>query len=218
MKAARKVRNNAKSLPHVLVVSLSVVLASMIITISGSARSQAADPIGDLRKISTFDRAQHVDVGKSSRGKLVCFFREEGSSHTLDIGMSVDGAFVRLNGGELLPAESIPKPPLRVFAGKDLTKLVDGDLKSTGEYEPIQIYDGAVDYVPNIATVYGTGFVVVAKGDAKSFLEIVVRAGPTAFIVVQSVSEPKNVDVAAIYDFKASTIPALLACAKKHIQ
>jgi hypothetical protein len=197
---------------------IAVVLAS--VAASGSARSQAgADPIGELKKTSTFDRAQHVDIGKSAKGKPVCFFREEGSSHKLDIGMSSDGAFVRLATGDgPLDVESIPQPPVRAFAGKDLTKLVDGDLKSTGEYEPTQIYDGAVDYVPNIVTSYGAGFVVVAKGDVKAFFDVIVRAGPRDFFVVQSVSAPKNLDVVAIYNFEASTIPALLACAKKQIQ
>jgi hypothetical protein len=177
-----------------------------------------ADPIGELKKASTFDRAQHVDVAKPAKGKPVCYFREEGSSHTLEIGIGAAGAFIRVASGDgPLDAGSIPKPPLKVFAGKELTKLVGGDLKSTGEYESFQTYAGAFDYVPNVKTVFGGGFVVIAKGDAKAFLDMVARAR-REFVVVQSGAEPKNVDVIAIYDFNTSAVSALLACAKKHVQ
>jgi hypothetical protein len=54
-------------------------------------------------------------------------------------------------------------------------------------------------------------------GDAKSFFDMAARARGE-FVVVQSISETKQSDVIAIYHFKASTISALLSCAKKHIQ
>jgi hypothetical protein len=38
------------------------------------------------------------------------------------------------------------------------------------------------------------------------------------FVVVQSASEPKKLDVIAIYKFKPGSIPALLSCASKHIR
>ncbi|QWG17148.1 hypothetical protein KMZ68_19505 [Bradyrhizobium sediminis] len=183
---------------------------------AGSAQSQGSgDTIGDLVRTSTFSSTEHVNVGKSNVVKQACFFREQGSSHMLDIGVSADGAFIRLAYGDgPLPADSIPKPPLQVFAGKQLTKLVGGDMKVTGEYEPIQVYDGAANYTPNIATRYGSGFIVVTNGDTRSFLEIVARARGE-FIVVSSASVPRKVDVVAIYDFKESTMSALLSCAKK---
>lgn len=196
---------------------IAIVVGSM--TAIPAWSQGGADPIGELKKTSTFDRAQHVDVAKPVKGKPVCYFREEGSSHKLDIGISAAGAFIRVASGDgPLDAGSIPKPPLKVFAGKELTRLVDGDLKSTGEFEPIQLYDGAVDYAPNIRTQFGGGFVVVAKGDAKSFFDVIARAGPRDFVVVQSASAPKNVDIVAVYKFKASVIPALLACAKAQFQ
>lgn len=196
---------------------LAVALFALAMTAISPAWSQSgADPIGELKKTSTFDRAHHVDVAKSATGKPVCYFREEGSSHTLDIGIGAVGAFIRVASGDgPLDAGSIPRPPLKVFAGKELTKLVDGDLKSTGEYESIRGYDGAIDYVPNISTLYGAGFVVIAKGDPKSFFEMVVRAGPKDFVVVQSASTPKNVDIIGIYKFNMSVIPVLFDCAKK---
>jgi hypothetical protein len=208
---------------------ISVVLGSVVATSPAQVQG-SVDPIGELKKTSTFDRVQGVNVGKSSKGKVVCFFEEEGSTEILSIGISTDGAFIRVESDpDRLPNESNtntalplwsrtnPKPPVRIFAGKQVTKLVDGHEKYTDDYEPLQIYGGAVDYVPNIKTIYGDGFVLLAKGDAKSFFEMVVRAG-REYIVVQSVSEPKNLDgVVGAYRFKASTISALLSCAKKHI-
>lgn len=194
--------------------AFSVVSGSAVAT--GPVQSQGRDPIGSLSKTSTFNSTQHISLGKSRSGKPVCFFREEGSSHRLDIGMTADGAFIRVEHGDgLLASGSIPKPPLKVFAGKELTKLVDGDLKSTGEYVQLHIYGGAVDYAPNLSTEMGTGFAMIAKGDVKSFFEMVARARGE-FVVVQSVSEPRNVDVIAIYKFNANAIPALLSCAQKH--
>lgn len=195
---------------------IAVVVTSMAV-IAPAWSQIGADPIGELKRTSTFDRAQRIDVGRAAKGKPACYFREEGSSHKLDIGITADGAFLRVaSGDEPLDAGSIPKPPLKVFAGKGLTRLVDGDLKSTGEYEPFQDFSGAVEYVPNLNTGYGSGFVVVAKGDAKSFLELVARARQE-FVVVQSEAAPKNVNVIAIYKFDAGAISALLACAKRHI-
>lgn len=194
--------------------AVSLVMGALVAT--GSAQSPGrGDTIGDLVRTSTFSNTDHVNVGKSNLVKQACFFREQGSSHMLDVGVSADGAFIRLAYGDgPLQAESIPKPPLQLFAGKQLTKLIDGDVRVTGEYEPIQIYDGAVNYTPNISTRYGSGFIVVTDGNARPFLEIVARARGE-FIAVRSASQPGKVDVVAIYDFKESTMLALLSCAKK---
>lgn len=112
--------------------ALSMAASGPVLAQSGS------DPIGELKKTSTFDRVQHVDVAKSAKGTPVCYFREEGSSHKLDIGIGAFGAFIRVASGDgPLDASSIPQPPLKVFAGKELTKLFDGDLKATGELRTI---------------------------------------------------------------------------------
>ena len=194
--------------------AISIVVAATV-----PAQPQGrADPIGELRRTATFSRADRVNLGQSSTGALACYFREEGSSHKADIGIGQVGAFIRVDrGDEALAPGAIPKPPLRVFAGKDKTIVVDGDEKSSGEYQALQTYDGAVDYVPGLTGPFSDGFAVVAKGDARSFLATVVRARGQ-FIVVQSVARPNNVDIIAIYQFKASTMNALLACAAKHIQ
>ena len=198
---------------------LAITVGLGAVAAIGPAQSQGRDDlIGDLVKTSTFRSAERVDVGQSRNGQLVCFFRETGDSHKLDIGLSANGAFIRVeHEDEPLPAASTPRPPLQVFAGKGLTKLIGGNEKSTGEYAQLQMYRGAVDYVPNLKTKLGNGFILVTKGDAKSFFEMAARARGE-FIVVQSVSETKNLDVVKIYHFKTSAISALLSCAKKHIQ
>ena len=195
----------------------SVVLTLMVVANPAQSQSRG-DPIGSLRKTSTFDRSQGINVGKSSNGMPVCFFREEGGSHKLDIGISADGAFIRVEHSDgPLPVEAIPKPPVRLFAGKGLTKIVDGDEIYTGEYEPLQIYGGSIDYLPNLVTEFGDGFAVVSQDDAKTFLEVVARARGQ-FIVIQSEAELKKLDHVAIYDFKTKSIAALLSCAKKHVR
>jgi hypothetical protein len=197
--------------------AISVVLGAAAAICPAQSQGRG-DLIGNLVKTSTFSSAERVDVGKSSNGQVACFFREAGDSHKLDIGMSANGAFIRVEREEeSLPAASTPRPPLQIFAGKGLTKLIGGNEKFTGEYAQLQMYGGAVDYVPNLKTKLGDGFILVTKGDAKSFLEMAARARGE-FIVVQSVSEIKKLDVVAIYHFKASAISALLSCAKKHIQ
>lgn len=191
---------------------LAIVAFGSLVTCTAFSQERD-DPIGALSKVSTFDRAQRVDVGKTKAGKIACYFREEGSSHSLDIGMTADGAFIRLETGD--SRETTPTPPLRVFAGRQITKRVGKNEYATDEYELLQEYGGGIEYyVPKRET---GNFVVVAKGDAKAFLEMVARAR-TEFVVVQSAADKKKVDIVAIYKFTTASIPALLACAKTRVQ
>ena len=118
-------------------------------------------------------------------------------------------AFLRLETGD--DRETTPQQPLRLFAGKQIAK---GEYV-TNEFTVLQPYKGRIDfYVPKSNQ---GDFVVVAKADPKAFFEMVARAR-TEFVVVQSVADPKNVNIVAIYNFKTSAIPALLTCANAHIQ
>jgi hypothetical protein len=190
---------------------LGVLFATL--TASAALAQQRADPIGPLTKIQTFDRAQKVNLGRTKSGKVACYFREEGSSHSLDIGITTDGAYIRLETGD--SRETTPAAPLRVFAGKENSKRVGANEFATGEFTVLQAYDGQFDYY--IPKPEQDDFVVVAKGDARAFLEMVARAN-TQFVVVQSVTNPKSVNYVAIYNFKAATISALLACAKDRVK
>ncbi len=185
------------------------VLVFAALAASVAFSQQRGDPIGALTKVATFDRAQKVNVGKTQAGKVACYFREQGSSHTLDIGMTGDGAFIRLETFD--PRETTLAPPLRVFAGKQMAR---GEY-ATDDFAVLQGYGGKFDYyVPKPSR---GDFVVIAKDDAKAFFEMVARAREN-FVVVQSAANPKSTDVVAIYQFNSGIIPALLSCAKARIQ
>ncbi|MDO8878809.1 MAG: hypothetical protein Q8M24_22980 [Pseudolabrys sp.] len=181
--------------------------------IGGAALAQTPDPIGPLTKTQTFDRAQKINVGRTQSGKTVCYFREEGSSHSLDIGVSSEGAYMRLETYD--ERATTPAPPLRVFAGKEITRRQGGNEYVTGEFTVLQAYAGAFDYyVPNPKQ---EGFAVIAKGDAKAFLDMVARAN-NEIVVVQSAAAPKVANYVAIYHFKPAAIAPLLACAKEKVK
>jgi hypothetical protein len=186
-----------------------VMLLSAALAAGAAVSQQRGDPIGPLTRVATFDRAQQVNVGKMRSGKTACYVREEGSSHRLDIGMSADGAFIRLETGD--SRETTPTAPLRLFAGKQIAR----GQYVTNEFIVLQAYDGAFDY--SIPKPEQGDFVVLAKGDAKAFFEMVARARKE-FVVVQSAADRTSTDIVAIYKFSTAAIPALLACAKERIQ
>ena len=90
-----------------------------------------------------------------------------------------------------------------------------GNEYSTGEFTVLDAYAGAFDYyVPNLIQ---NGFAVVAKSDARAFLDMVASANGQ-FVVVQSAASPKAVNYVAIYNFKLAAIAPLLACAKERVK
>jgi len=169
---------------------------------------ERGDPIGALQRVGTFDKARRIDVGRTAAGATACYFREAGSSHTLDIGLTAEGAFLRLETGD--SRETTPAPPLRVFAGKQIAK---GGY-ATNVFTVLQAYDGEIEFFT--PKPEQGDFVVLAKGDAKRFFDMVARA-KDEFVVVQSVAQPANTDIVAIYNFTTAAIPALLSCAKAHV-
>jgi hypothetical protein len=195
------------SLPRIL--SLAIIAAAF----SGGASAQTPDPVGPLTKVQTFDRAHKINVGRTQSGKTVCYFREEGSSHSLDIGVSTEGAYMRLETFD--EREMTPPPPLRIFAGKEITRRQGNDEFSTAEFTVLQAYAGPFDYyIPNPQQ---DGFAVIAKGDAKAFLDMVASANGQ-FVVVQSGADAKLVNYTSIYSFKSAAIPPLLVCAKDRVK
>lgn len=189
------------------------VAAVLACLVPGAAPAQEPrDPIGPLTKVSEFDHAQRVNVGRMKSGRMACYFREEGSSHSLDIGVTGEGAFIRL--GTFDSREATPAPPLRVFAGKRITRRVGDNEFDTGEYQVIQAYDGKAEYY--IPDRESRNFVLIAKENANAFLQMVARAR-TEFVVVQSVDDAKAIDIVAIYKFRSAAIPVLLLCAKQYV-
>lgn len=174
------------------------------------------DPIGSIKRASVFDRAQRIFVGRGKAG-AVCYFRESGDTHQLDIGVSKLGAFVRLETPET--GDVIPPPPVRVFAGREKTRRSGGNEYATGEFTVLKPYDGDVEFY---ALRRGTGdFMAIARSnaesDVKAFLEMVAGARGQ-FVVVQSKANPKATSIVAVYRFRAAAIPALLACAKSRLK
>lgn len=186
-----------------------VIVAAVALPASAALAQTNIDPIGPLTQVSTFDRAQKIHVGRTATGKPACYFREEGSSHRLDIGVTAEGAFIRLETGD--SREATPQPPVRAFAGKQVTR---GQYE-TDEFTVLQDFDKNVDYY---APKPDQGdFVLVAKYDAAGFLDMVARARGE-FVVVQSLANPKVQDIVAIYNFKQSAASALITCANARLQ
>ncbi len=180
---------------------------------SEPVRVNRAGPIGSLNRTATFDRRKKIYVGKSKSGTVACYFREEGDTHRLDIGIAAAGAFVRLQTPET--RDATPAPPVRIFAGKEKTRRSGGNEYATGEYTVLKAYDGPVAFfVPEPKT---SGFTAIGKADPKSFLEMVATA-KGEFVVVQAERGAKAANIVAVYGFNAALIPALLSCAKaQHI-
>lgn len=187
---------------------LSLTIAAALL--GGNALAQTPDPVGPLTRVATFDRAQKINVGRTQSGKTACYFREEGSSHSLDIGVTAEGAYLRLETFD--EREITPSPPLRVFAGKEITRRQGNDEFSTGEFTVLNAYAGPFDYYA--FDPQRDSFAAIAKGHAKTFLDMVAAANGQ-FVIVQSASNPKAVNYTAIYHFKQATIAPLLACAKE---
>jgi len=188
------------------------LIATMMLLVSVASVAPAqerGDPIGPITKTAIHDRAQKIDVGKTTAGRTACYFREDGGSHVLDIGLTVDGAFLRLETADM--RDATPTAPLRIFAGKQIER----GGTATDEFTLLQPFAGKFDYY--IPEPEQGGLVILTKDDATAFFGMVARARMN-FVVVQSAANPKMVDYFAIYEFKTSAIPALLSCAKARIQ
>lgn len=189
------------------------IVALVPLTAGPVFSQQRSDPIGAMIKVSVFDRAQQIFVGRMRSDQMACYVREEGSSHSLDIGVTADHSFIRLETGD--SREATPTPPVRVFAGKQGSNRVGNNEYASDEYALLQEYVGDIEYfVPNPDR---GDFVLVARGDAKAFLEMVARAR-TEFVVVQSATNKKSTDIVAIYKFTNAKVLALLSCARSRLQ
>ena len=184
-------------------------LAASLLAASVAASAQAGtDPIGLIGRSASFDRAHSVMQGVDATGRPVCYFRETGDSHHLDIGIGMPGAFVRLDTPE--PREATARGPVRVFAG--LQQVENG--KATDRFMALATFDGPVEF--HVPRGDQLGFVLVAGGDAAAVLAVVAAARPN-FLVVESRQPPVVREYVGVSDFDASTAQALLACAKRYV-
>jgi hypothetical protein len=175
------------------------IVCSSIACCSIEAAAASDDPIGPLQKISRYDNAAKIEVGRSASGMLTCYVREQGSSHQLDIGVSGTRAFIRLEAPD--EREATPQRPLKVFAGKSI---------SADTYAPLKSFDGAVTFVAPRQD--RADFTLIAEHNPREFLQM-VAAARGEFVVVQSAADAKISNIVAIYHFSAKAIAPLLACA-----
>jgi len=185
-----------------------VAVALACVPACAAIAQERGDPIGPIAREALFDRAQRVNIGRTKSGKRVCYYREQGSSHSLDIGLGADAAFIRLETGD--SRDATPRAPLRVFAGQRIERAG----YATDQFTVLRAYPGQAGYY--VPKPERGDFVLVAEGDGRAFLEMVARAR-NEFVVVQSIADPKSVDYVAIYQFNARVIPALLSCAKTRL-
>lgn len=165
-----------------------------------------ADPIGAIVQTGRYQGGRDILIGRDAGGGTVCFRREEGDSHRLDIGVGAMGAFVRLDTPE--PRDALPGLPVRVYAG---VEEVRND-RSTGRFTSLLAHDGEVAYtVPDRKLAR---FVLIAPGDAARFLAVVAAARRNFLVVEQRTGGVR--DYVAVYDFDRAAAEALLACRQRH--
>jgi len=175
----------------------------LLLCVPGLAAHAQTDPVGPVSQTGRYEGGQSGLLGRDSAGRTLCFRREEGSSHRLDIGISRQGAFVRLETPE--PREATARDPVRVYAGQ----------RGAGDrFAVLAAYDGAARHF--VANPSSSGFTLVAT-DAAAFLAV-VAAARDHFLVVESRQPPAARESVAIYDFTRAAGEAMLACAARHVR
>ena len=165
------------------------------------------DPVGPIRASTPFEGGRGVIVGRDAAGRSICYVREQGDSHQLDVGIGPQGAFVRLDTPE--PRDSTARNPVKVFAG--VQQAENG--KATDRFMSLKTFAGTVSfYVPRKDLL---GFVIVAEGDPAAFLAVLAAARHN-FLVVESRQPPVAREYVGIGDFDLPTAQALVACARRH--
>lgn len=167
------------------------------------------DPIGAIRAVGRFDGGHGVMLGRNAAGRTVCYVREQGDSHRLDIGVGPQGGFVRLETPE--PRDATARNPVRVFAG---VQQVEND-KATDRFMSLKTFAGTPAF--HIPRQDLLGFVIVADGDPAAFLDVVAAARRN-FLVIESRQAPVTREYVGIGDFDPAAAAALAACARRHVR
>lgn len=182
-----------------------VVLAQLVLQQPALAQI-GADPIGRIAQTGSYPGGQGVLIGRDASGTTVCYRREEGDSHRLDIGVGAIGAFVRLETPE--PRDALPRLPVRAYAG---VEEVRND-RSTGRFTPLLAYEDEITYVVPDRTL--GSFVLVATREAARFLAVVAAARGNFLVVEQRNAAVR--DYVAVYQFDRTAAEAILACRQRH--
>ena len=181
------------------------------LTVPLAAAADEADPIGVLDEARTSEAANSVLIGADRAGGPVCFVRETGDSHHLDIGLASSGAFVRLEAPDSDADARAPAPPLRVYAGE---QLIEGDM-ATDRFTAVLSFAGTARFARFAEPQ--KGFVILADDDSAGFLDV-VAAARGRFLVAESMQAGGGLDYVAVYDFNAETAAALAACAAANVK
>ena len=175
---------------------------AVALSISAHGVEAQTDPVGPIALVGRYDGGQGVLLGRDQAGRTVCYRREEGSSHRLDIGVGPQGAFLRLDTPE--PRDATAREPVRVYAGH----------RSGDRFTVLAVFEGtARHHVPGVGA---SGFVLVAA-EAAAFLAV-VAAARDQFLVVESRQAPAAREYVAIYEFTKAAADAMLACAVRHVR
>lgn len=181
-------------------------LSATLVAASPGVAQVAIDPIGKITPNGRFDGGSKVQLGRDAAGRPVCFVREEGDSHRLDIGIGAGGAFVRLETPE--PRDATPVPPVRVYAGLQQTE----NGRATDRFMVLRPYEGEVAYF--VPTPGQGSFTLLAAGAPDAFLAVVAAAGGNFLVIEQRRSAVR--DYVAIYDFNEQAAAAVAACRQRH--
>jgi hypothetical protein len=181
-------------------------LTATLVVASPGAAQVAVDPIGKITPTGRFDGSTKVQLGRDPAGRTVCFVREEGDSHRLDVGISAGSAFVRLETPE--PRDATPVPPVRVYAGLQQTE----NGRATDRFMVLKPYEGEVAYI--VPTPGQGSFTLLAAGSPDAFLAVVAAAGGNFLVIEQR--RPAVRDYVAIYDFNEQAAAAVSACRQRH--
>lgn len=182
---------------------------ALALSLAPLARADS-DPVGGIAGAAPFEGGGGVLVGTDVSGRAVCYVRETGDSHRLDIGIGEVGAFVRLEAGDSDPGAVAPQAPLLVYAGQQESE----EGKATDRFAILKSYKGTARFLRFAAPQ--PGWIVMASGDPAPFLAV-VAAAHRQFLVVESQQQPRAADYVAVYDFTPDAAAKLVACAARHV-
>lgn len=183
-----------------------IVVALLTLAISGSAAAQAGpDPVGRIVPAGKWQGGHDVLIGRAANGDMVCYRREEGDTHRLDIGIGKMGAFVRLESPE--PRDMLVSKPVRAYAA---VEQVRND-RATGHFTSLLAFEGELSYLAPDYKILS--FVLVAPTEPAQLLAVVAAARGNFLVIEQRGSS--NRDYVAIYQFDRDAAEAILACQQR---
>jgi hypothetical protein len=189
------------------ILALSALLSAESV---GASAADSGDLIGSIDGEKPFDDGRGVLIGKDSSGSPVCYFREIGDTHQLDIGIAVQGAFLRLETGEPPLSADRPSDPVAVYAGKEIAESG----KATGRFTVLQRYAGQ-SLIHSFSSSTAS-FTLITPGDTKELLDVAGVAGTERqFVVIESIVNASAREYVGVVEFNTESARALQDCADR---